>query len=796
MAITRPDRRSPAAPSPRRPEPARARRPAGPRPQPRPRPRPGRRPPARSTRPRRRHERSILWRFRRLFFLLGLLAVFGLAGIGFVFANGSLPEVDIPVETTFLLDANGNKLAELSGGEDRVSIPLDRVSPNLVNAVLAAEDRDFFVHPGIDLSAIARATLADLRGRPLQGGSTITQQYVKNTYTGNDRTIVRKLKEATLAVKIEQQLEKEELLERYLNAIYFGRGAYGIQAASGSYFGKDASQLEVGEAAYLAGLIRAPEAADASRDVETANRRRNTVLGAMEVEGHIAAPQRQALEATPVDQMEGFRPRDDVVKDRVVGGEVGSQHFVEYVRAQLLERYGDAVLYGGGLRVKTTLDPGLQASAFESVYGTLDREGDPAGALVAIDTAGHVKAMVGGRQLRPEEEQSPFAKVNFAVGTEGGGGGRQPGSAFKPFVLAEAISEGFSVESAFSSPSEIVFPDANAGEDYTVRNYDDAAYGTQNLVEATRVSSNTVYAQLAEALGTGEVAETANRLGIRADIPTGQLSVALGSVEVSVLDMADAYLSFATRGVQVDPLVITEVTDAEGQVIDTFSANRERVLETDQADVVNFILQGVVDGGTGTGADIGRPVAGKTGTTQANGDAWFVGYTPGLSTAVWMGYPEGQARSMDDVHGVEVTGGSFPADIFRSFMSQALEQDPAAYGGDFIDPGGLDGRLLSGRRLDYVDPDATPATTRAPSRATVPPRSATTTTTSSGTGTGTGVRNSPPTTTATTRPPPPTTTVAPPGMTLPQSTVPPLPEETATEPDAPSNQPSQEPTPE
>jgi penicillin-binding protein 1A len=725
-----------------------------------------------------------LWRFRRLFFLLGLLFVFSLAGVGFVLANVPLPEVDIPVETTFLLDANGNKLAELSGGEDRVSVPLDRVSPDLVNAVLAAEDRDFFTHPGIDLSAIARATIADLRGRPLQGGSTITQQYVKNTYTGDDRTIVRKLREATLAVKLEQQLDKEKILERYLNAIYFGRGAYGIQAASGSYFGKDASQLEVGEAAYLAGLIRAPEAADASRDVEAAGRRRNLALAAMETEGHIDSAQRQALEATPVDQMEGFRPRDDVVKDRIVGGDVGTQHFVEYVRAQLLERYGDAVLYGGGLRVKTTLDPGLQASAFESVYGTLDREGDPAGALVAIDTAGHVKAMVGGRQLRPEDQQSPFARVNFAVGTEGGGGGRQPGSAFKPFVLAEAISEGYSVESAFSSPPEVVFPGANAGEDYTVQNYDEAAYGTQNLVEATRVSSNTVYAQLAEALGTGEVAEMAQRLGIRADIPAGQLSVALGSIEVSVLDMADAYLTFATRGVQVDPVVITEVTAADGQAIDTFSATRERVLEPDQADVVNFVLQGVVGSGTGTRAGIGRPVAGKTGTTQANGDAWFVGYTPGLSTAVWMGYPEGQARSMDSVHGVEVTGGSFPADIFRTFMSQALDQDGEAYGGDFVDPGDFGGRLLSGRRLDYVDPNAVTKTTKAPAPAAPSPSESVTTTT---------VNHPPATTTPTTGPPAPSTTVRPPGMTLPTTVPGSPPPGGQAKPETPPPEPSEEP---
>ncbi len=680
----------------------------------------------------------MLWRFRRVLFMAALLVVFGLAGVGYVLANVPLPDAEIPVETTFLLDASGNKLAELSAGENRVSVSLEQISPNLTNAVLAAEDRDFFVHAGIDLSAVARATWADVRGRPLQGGSTITQQYVKYTYVGNERTIVRKLREATLAIKLERELDKEEILERYLNAVYFGRGAYGAQAASRSYFGKDVSLLEIPEAAYLAGLIRAPEAADASRDSLTADRRRNNVLAAMEAEGHVTAEQRAVMEAVPVAEMRGFRPRDSVVKDRIVGGDVGTQHFVDYVRAELLERYGDTRLYGGGLRVRTTLNPRLQRAAYDAVYGTLDREGDPAGALVAIDAAGHVKAMVGGKGLSPDAEQSPFAKVNFALGAEGGGSGRQPGSSFKPFVLAEAVSEGYSVESAFDSPSEVVFPGANAGKDYVVRNYDEAAYGQQNLIEATKVSSNTVYAQLADQLGIDQVADMAKRLGIRSEIPPGMLSVALGSVEVSVLEMADAYLTFATRGVQVDPLVITEVTDADGRVLEEFSAARERVLEPEQADVVNHVLQGVIESGTGTRAAIGRPMAGKTGTTQGNGDAWFSGYTPGLATAVWMGYPEGQARAMSNVHGVEVTGGTFPADIFRQFMSTALEVDPDAFGGNFVEPVDLGGKVFSGGRrgTGVEDPTATTETTltteASPSTATTttaaPPSSSTSTT--------------------------------------------------------------------
>ncbi|MBW3642992.1 MAG: transglycosylase domain-containing protein [Actinobacteria bacterium] len=669
----------------------------------------------------------MLWRFRRVLFLAGLLVVFGFAGVGFVLANVPLPQVEIPVETTFLLDANGNKLAELSAGENRVSVSLGQVSPNLVNAVLAAEDRDFFAHPGIDLSAIARATWADVRGRPLQGGSTITQQYVKYTYVGAERTIIRKLKEATLAIKLERELDKEEILERYLNAIYFGRGAYGVQAASRSYFGKDVTALEIPEAAYLAGLIRAPEVADASRDARTADRRRASVLAAMESQGLVSAEQRAQMEAVPVAEMEGFRPRDDVVRDRIVGGEFGTQHFVDYVRGELLERYGDTRLYGGGLRVRTTLNPRLQRAAYEAVYGTLDRDDDPAGALVAIDGAGHVKAMVGGKRMMPDAEQSPFAKVNFALGVKGGGSGRQPGSSFKPFVLAEAVSEGYSVESVFDSPAEVVFPRADAGKDYPVRNYDEAAHGEQNLIEATKVSSNTVYAQLGEELGIAEVAETARRLGIRSEIPRDQLSVALGAVEVSVLDMADAYLSFATRGVQVDPLVITEVTDAQGRVLDEFAATRERVLEPEQADVVNQVLQGVVQSGTGTRAGIGRPVAGKTGTTQENGDAWFAGYTPGLATAVWMGYPEGQARPMNNVHGIEVTGGTFPADIFRRFMSTAIEVDPETYGGDFVAPTDLGGKVFSSGRRSSDSEEAPPSSTETTLGATESPSTTSTT---------------------------------------------------------------------
>ncbi|MGH9183271.1 MAG: transglycosylase domain-containing protein [Acidimicrobiales bacterium] len=652
-----------------------------------------------------------MWRFRRVLFLLALLGVAGISGVVLILANVPLTAVEPPVETSFILDADNNKLAELSGGENRVLRDLDEMSPTLVDAVLAAEDRDFFSHPGIDLSAIVRATMADLSGRPLQGGSTITQQYVKNVYVGRERTLARKLKEAALAVKLERKLDKREILERYLNTIYFGRGAYGAQAAARSYFAKDVGDLTVRESAYLAGLIRAPEAADASRDPQEADARRDRVLVAMAKAGFISPRERADGVAEPVDAY--VRPRDEAVEDRIVGGEVGTQYFVEYVRQQLYQRYGEELVTGGGLQVHTTLDLDLQRSAYEAVYGTLDRPDDPAGALVALDADGNVRAMVGGRRLGTD---SPYAKVNFAMGTEGGGSGRQAGSAFKPFVLAEAVRQGYSVRSMFASPSQVVFPGADAGRAYTVRNYDNAAHGSVSLLDATRVSSNTVYAQLAEALGPARVAEEAGRLGIRSKVPP-ELSVALGTAEVSALEMADAFLTFATRGLQVDPLAITEVTDSDGELIDRFTPEKERVLEPQQADVVNHVLQSVVTGGTATRADFGRPVAAKTGTTQGNGDAWLVGFTPGLSTAVWMGYPEGQSRQMGNVHGIAVTGGTLPAEIFRKFMSVATA-DPR-YGGDFVEPASLGGRFLSGR-VPVTAPEPETTTTIAPEPVTAP----------------------------------------------------------------------------
>jgi penicillin-binding protein 1A len=712
--------------------------------------------------------RSVFWRLRRLWYVAGVLAVATVSGVGYVLAQVPLPDADVPVETTFLYDADGNKLAELSTGENRVSVSLDQVSFHLLDAVLAVEDRDFFAHPGVDATAILRATIADLRGRPLQGGSTITQQYVKNVFVGNERTIVRKLKEATLAVKLERKLAKGEILERYLNTVYFGRGAYGVQAAAKAYFDTSVDRLDIRQSAYLAGLIRAPEAADASTDPDAADLRRDLALLAMREERLITEEQHEEARAERV--VDYARPRDDVVRDRYVDAEFGTQYFVEHVRRQLQsEGFTDGQINGGGLRVYTSLDLDLQRAAYTAVYtDTLNQPDDPAGALVAVDTGGYVRAMVGGRDWNAADD--PYARVNFALGAGGGGTGRQPGSAFKPFALATAVADGYTVESAFDSPATLVFPKANNGEDYKVTNYGRAAHGRLNLVDATRVSSNTVYAQLVEALGPQRIADLARRLGITSEVAP-VLSIALGTSTVSVLDMADAYLTFATRGIHVAPAVIVRVTDAEGRVLWEEQPRQERVLDPEEADIVTHALREVVRAGTGTRAALDVPVAGKTGTTQQNGDAWFVGYTPGLSTAVWMGYPEGQRRQMDAVHGIQVTGGTLPAEAFRRFMAVAT-MDPR-YAGSFGPVPELSrGKVLSGSgRLSTESttttttaPEETPeettttvepaetTTTSAPEQSTTTTSSTTTTTTSSTT-----------TTTTTTEPPGPQSTLVDPG---------------------------------
>jgi len=717
-------------------------------------------------RPRGRDsERSLLWRWRRGLFLSGLLSVALLGGVTSIVFNISLPPVDPLLQTSFVCAADvaqgcgpDNAIATFSAEEDRISVPLEELPEVLVQAVLATEDRDFFEHKGIDPVGIGRALYHDLRGtsRSRQGGSTITQQYVKNAYLTSERSIVRKIKEAVLAVKLERELDKDEILERYLNTIYFGRGAYGVGAASRAYFGKDVRQIGLPEASYLAGLIRSPGPADAQDHPEEAARRRRTVLAAMAEERYITAAERDAVDAMPFDYVIPRRDRRKM-QLRADWQGIGAEHFVEAVRREVAARYGEDLLYGGGLRIYTTIDREMQAAAWDAVTSTLDHPDDPAAALVAVDDGGHVRAMMGGRDWERD-------KVNLALGKAGGGSGRQAGSAFKPIVLAEAIQQGISLNTKFRSPGQMTFPGANAGADWVVRNYAGTEQGVLDLPDATRVSSNTAYAQLMLEVGPAAVVDMARQLGITAELPPVN-SLVLGTGEVSVLDMAVAYSTFANRGVRHDPVMVVRVeqVDEEGRttVLDVHAPSGERVLTEQEADLVTYCLRMVVEAGTGRAANIGRPVAGKTGTTQENRDAWFVGYGPRLTAAVWMGYQHsgegGVVPAMDAGspvarnHGIGggITGGSLPAQIWATFMRAAAER--VGEWGSFVQPTSFPGRELNPELEQTTTTEATSST-----ESTTTTTEADTTTTSSSTTTSTTTSS---TTTTTTGPPstPPTT---------------------------------------
>jgi len=675
--------------------------------------------------------KSWLWRHRKPLFLLTLVATGGLAAAAYAVLAIPLPPAHVEAQTSMLFDANNHLLASLSGTENRVNQPLSAVPKVVRDAVVATEDHGYYHHGGVDPIGLVRAAVTDVRsGRGAQGGSTITQQYVKNVYTGNRRTLLRKLREAALAIKLERTYSKDEILERYLNTIYFGRGAYGVGAASQAYFGRPVSALGLPEAAYLAGLIRAPVVADYSNAPAAATRRRNLSLQSMERYRFITPAARAGAEAVPLATYV-IAPVAQSDAALAPGEPAGSEYFVQYVRAQLVRRFGETAVSAGGLRVRTTLDPALQQHAYDAVYGPGGlRPGEPAGALVATDDGGHIRAMVGGRDYQ-------VSKVNLALGQAGGGSGRQAGSTFKPFLLAEAVNEGYTVQSQFDAPDKLVIPKADNGKDYTVGNFGGESFpGQINLIDATKSSVNTVYAQLQYLIGPRHLVDMAHALGVQSTLEPN-VSLVLGTSDVSVLEMASAYSTLANQGLSyfsqssaydLDPHSILEVGTADGVALDKPRITPVRVLDARKAAVVTYCLQQVVSSGTGQGARIGRPLAGKTGTTEDFGDAWFIGYTPRLTAALWMGYPQGSDHKMTDVRGIPVQGGGIPAELFRRFMAAALKDEPAYGTGQFPVVTSFPGRSLSSSQLPFT---VSPATTTTTSTTTTTLPGGTTTTSTS-----------------------------------------------------------------
>jgi penicillin-binding protein 1A len=632
----------------------------------------------RRTRRRRRREQA---RHRRKIAVIAALIVVAIALVAAGGITGAAtlgPRCDLdrlrPVEigqNSFVYAADGSLLGSIPAEKNRQPVALNRVSKWMRLSTIAIEDRRFYEHSGIDLEGIARALAADVRaGRVVEGGSTITQQLVRNLYISREVTFERKLIEACLAVRLNNRRSKAWILESYLNTVYYGNHAYGVQAAAQTYFSKPAWKLSLAQSALLAGLTQAPSVYDPLNKPTAALRRRNQVLQAMLANGDIT--QRQYAAAAAERQLH-LRPGRVYTRIR-------EPYFFSFVREQLITQYGANTVRSGGLRVYTTIDRRFQQQARNAILRTLPYRDDPAAAIVSINPSnGAIRAMAA---VTPGKRGNQFNLASQAR--------RQAGSTFKTFVLTAAVAEGVDPDSTYYTSRFFVYNPDPTLPAWEVSTYDRSYLGSVPISRATLASDNTVFAQLTLDLGPEKVAAMAHRLGVRSNLKTREgvyvPSLGLGSAGVSPLDMASANATLAAGGIYSEPMAIRKVIlPIHGGTVDTDAGwgtpQRRRVIPDWVAAEVTEILEDNIDQGTGTGAGVffDRPAAGKTGTTDDHTDAWFCGYTPTLSTTVWVGYPQAQIP-MENVHGISVAGGTFPATIWNLFMRSSIgSTDPVEF---------------------------------------------------------------------------------------------------------------------
>ncbi len=561
-------------------------------------------------------------------------------------------------EPTRVFASDGETLLAEFQLEWRDPVPLTQISPYVIEATVATEDERFFEHAGVDLVGIARALVNNLFGSGLEGASTITQQFVRNTVLSDEMTDIslkRKVREAYIAIQLEKAYSKEEILALYLNTINYGQGAYGIEAASQRYFSKHAADLTLEEAATLAGIPQAPSHNNPIDNYDACLNRRNAVLERMVQAGYLTQGEADVAKASPLE-LNPTAPSTDGIR--------AWPYFTSYVRDQLLDSQGGygfstADIFEGGFTVVTTLDVSLQEDAEAASAARLEGLADAFEvSLVAIEPhTGYVKALIGGKD---------YAKSQVNMATGAGGSGRQAGSSFKTFTLVTAIEQGINPATLIDAGST-----AKLG-DWTVSNIDKRNYGTRSIASAYQVSSNTAFARLALSVGPDKVAETAHRLGIESRLSTTG-SVTLGVDSVTPIEMASAYATIANAGVHCQPECILKVTDAAGEVlVDNADPQGEQVISPEVAHAALEIMEGVITQGTGTAARLAsdQPVAGKTGTSEKYKDSWFCGFTPQLSVAVWLGDRSDYASALSVPQGVSA------ASVFSDFMNLALKDAP------------------------------------------------------------------------------------------------------------------------
>jgi penicillin-binding protein 1A len=631
---------------------------------------------------RRRRRRVARRRGRRgviavLGVLVLLLAALGAGGTASVFAFGSSCDLDSlrPVaigQNSFVYANDGSLLGVIPAERNRQPVSLSRMSPWVAKATVAIEDRRFYEHGGLDPEGIARALWENFKAREVvQGGSTITQQLVRNLYpVSRERTVQRKLKEACLAIKLNRNRSKDWILSTYINQVYYGNLAYGIEAAAQTYFSKPAKWLSISEAALLAGLTQAPSAFDPFTNPRVARARRNQVLLAMRDIGAITPYQFARARKLPLR-----------LKPGRLYQEIREPYFFGFVRDQLIDAYGAERVRSGGLRVYTTIIPRYQRLAERAIRETLTEPTDPAAAVISIDPrSGAIRAMAA---VIPGRRRNEFNLLSQAR--------RQPGSTFKTFVLTAAVEQGIdpAANSYVSAPftyRPVENGNCDDGSWWCVKTYDSSYAGWSTIERATLRSDNSVYAQLTLDVGPARVAATARKMGVRSplDVKGAYVpSMGLGSIAVSPLDLASGYATLASGGIYSPPRAIRKVVLPNGKEDAGWAkSKRKRVLSDGVAYTVTKILEENMLYGTGTRAALGRPAAGKTGTTDRHADAWFAGYTPDLETTVWVGYTKGEIP-MENVHGIAVSGGSFPAEIWRLFMERVVANRPAL---DFQEP--------------------------------------------------------------------------------------------------------------